>query len=103
LNDDRLFGDTAVAALFGLDPTLTVKGLPLSSYIERVHVDDRGMLKVLISKAVRDGLPYGTEYRVQNSMGAFALVMAVGRCFRDSGGNPILYSGIIYPVDQLPS
>lgn len=101
LSSDRLCGDTAIAALFGLDPLQTIRGLPISSYIDRVHLDDQGILSSLISKAVRDGLPYTAEYRVANASKEWKLVMAVGRCFRDSTGNPLLYSGIIYPVDDL--
>ena len=32
LSDDRLYGDTAIAALFVLDPEQTIRGLPLSHY-----------------------------------------------------------------------
>ena len=101
LADDRLYGDTAVASLFGLDPALTIKGLPLTDYIQRVYAGDRFLLSTQITKAVRDGLPYNAEYRVLNSEDKFVLVMAVGRCFRNGRGNPTLYSGIIYPLDQL--
>ena len=101
LADDRLYGDTAIAALFGLDPLQTIRGLPLSNYLERVHVGDQPLLSALISKAVQDGLPYSAEYRVRNALNEFEFVMAVGRCFRDPAGNPSLYSGIIYPVRGL--
>ncbi|MCM2435347.1 PAS domain-containing protein [Agrobacterium rosae] len=101
LADDRLYGDTAIAALFGLDPLQTIRGLPLSSYIDRVHVSDQPLLTALIAKAVQDGLPYSAEYRVRNALNEFEFVMAVGRCFRDPAGNPSLYSGIIYPVRGL--
>ena len=75
-----------------------MKGLPISSYIDRVHVADQGILSSLISKAVRVGLSYTAEYRVANASKKWKLVMTVGRCFRDSTGNPLLYSRIIYPV-----
>ncbi len=101
LENDRLYGDTAIAALFGLEPAETIRGLPLMSYLDRVHTDDRPMLAALIAKAVEDGLPYNAEYRVQNALNEFELVMAVGRCFRDPAGNPSIYSGIIYPVEKL--
>ncbi len=99
--EDRLYADTAIAALFGLDPSKTIGGLPLSSYIERVHLDDQGQLASLIAKAVEDGQPYNAEYRVKNALNEYELVMAVGRCFRDSTGTPTLYSGIVYPVQSL--
>src|SRR5687768_10648855 len=97
LEDDRLYGDTAVAALFGLDPERTIRGLPLTTYMARVHEGDRQMLAALIAQAVRDGRPFNAEYRVRNDHEEFELVMALGRCFRDPTGNPTIYSGIIYP------
>lgn len=101
LAEDRLYADTAIAALFGLDPSETIRGLPLSRYIERVHAEDRRELTSLITKAVEDGEPYNAEYRVKNALNQYELVMAVGRCFRDPTGNPTLYSGIVYPVLSL--
>lgn len=101
LGEDRVYGDTAVAALFGLDPDLTIQGLPLTAYMARVHDSDRQMLAALIAQAVRDGCPFNAEYRVRNNREEFEVVMALGRCFRDQTGNPTLYSGIIYPVQKM--
>jgi len=41
LDEDLLYADTLVAALFGLDPAETVEGLPLESYLARMHPNDR--------------------------------------------------------------
>ncbi len=101
MEDDRLYGDTAVAALFGLDPLQTVRGLPLASYMERVHMDDRPGLAALIAKAVRDGRSHNAEYRVRNAHGEFEFVMSSGRCFHGPDGTPAIYSGIIYPLQKL--
>ena len=101
LSDDRLYGDSAIAALFGLDPLKTIRGLPLSEYMNRVHLDDREALGIAISEAVKTGQAYYAEYRVKDATKQYVQVMAMGRCFRDVTGKPALYSGIIYPVDQL--
>jgi PAS domain-containing protein len=101
LSKDLLYGDTLVAALFGLDPDETTRGLPLMSYLERLHDDDRGDVRRQITRAVLNGLPYHAEYRVRNARGEAQHVMSLGRCFQDRNGMPVLYSGIVYPVSQL--
>lgn len=101
LADDRLYADTAIASLFGLEAFETIRGLPICHYLERIHQDDRGDAAQLIAQAVRDGEPYRTEYRVKNALDEYEQVMSVGRCFRDPTGNPTLYSGIVYPVRNL--
>ena len=101
LDEGRLYGDTMIAAIFGLDPRLTVTGLPVSDYADRIHAEDRPNVAALVSDAVRDGQPYRAEYRVIDPEGEAKWVIAFGRCFRDRTGNPKYYSGIIHPADGL--
>ncbi|TDK29919.1 diguanylate cyclase [Rhizobium deserti] len=101
LSSDRLYADTAVAGLFGLQSERTTRGLPISDYLARLHPADRAGAAKLISDAVKTGLPYRAEYRVLDALGHYRQVIALGRCFRDDAGDPTHYSGIIYPVDLL--
>jgi PAS domain-containing protein len=101
LDTDTLYGDTLIAALFGLDPEETVRGLPLASFIVRIHIDDKPRVAGLISNAVKTGQPYQAEYRVLDAFDEARWVMATGRCFRDRSGNPSHYAGIVYPIDAL--
>lgn len=103
LENDTLYADTALAALFGLDPAATLKGLPVTEYMARVHPEDQGAVATLIRQAIEDGHPYRAEYRVLDAAGATRSVIAFGRCFRDRAGIPALYAGIVHPVDRLLS
>lgn len=38
---DLVYGDSALAALFGLAASETSQGLPLKLYLDRVHPEDR--------------------------------------------------------------
>ncbi len=98
---DLVFGDTAIAELFGLDPDKVLKGLPLENYMEKVHPDDRTRLARNISKAVGDGSPYNVDYRLRDDNGVVQLVTAMDKCFRSSDGKPADYAGIVYPVALL--
>jgi len=103
MEDDILYGDTALAALFGLDAAATLSGLPVTDHMVRVHPDDRGDLASRIRQAVEDGDPYRAEYRVIDAVGKIRTVMAYGRCFRDKTGLPVHYAGIVHPLDHLLS
>jgi len=101
LDTDTLYGDTTIAALFGLDPQETVRGLPLMNYIQRIHPQDQPQVARLITEAVKTGEPYHAEYRVFDAFDEPRWVMAMGRCFRDKGNNPRHYAGIVHPLDAL--
>ena len=101
LDTEKLYGDTTVASIFGLDPHRTVTGLPVEAYAGRIHAEDRSTVATLVSEAIRDGRPYRAEYRVLDHTGSPRWVVSFGRCFRDHTGNPKYYSGIIHPADEL--
>jgi PAS domain-containing protein len=103
LDTDVLYADNLIALLFGLRPADTISGLPLSTYIARIHPEDREIVGQLIAQAVRSGLPYHAEYRVLNADDDPRWVIAMGRCFRDRNGNPSHYAGIVYPLDLMIS
>lgn len=98
LNTNRLNGDGAIAKLFGLDARSVFNGLPLQSYIERIHTADRAKVARAIHTAVVSGDPYHEEYRVLGAGDMPVQVLAFGRCFRDEAGNPAQYAGIVFPA-----
>jgi hypothetical protein len=83
-----LYADSAVAALFGLDPRLTACGLSIAGCLASVHPEDKPALAKRISDAVIDGEPYNAAYRIVNATGQIRHVMSFGRCFRDKTGDP---------------
>lgn len=95
---DVLYGDAAIAMLFGLDPVSTQHGLPLGEYLQRIHPDDRQKIARAISDTVIAGVPQQEYYRVLDLNDRYLPVISHGRCFRDRHGDPILYSGIIIPA-----
>ncbi len=97
---DLVFADSAIAELFGLDPAATVRGLPLETYLRRVHPDDQPQLARKISEVLVADIAQQDTYRVQGRDGRYRLVAAFGRAFRDHSGSPVLYSGIIVPAAE---
>jgi PAS domain-containing protein len=101
ITQDILYGDTAIATLFGLDSADTQRGLPLADYIERIHPADRQKIARAISDTVIAGVPQQECYRVLGHGDHYVLVMSYGRCFRDRYGDPVLFSGIIIPTSEV--
>lgn len=81
-----LYADGALADLFGLDPTIASQGLPIESYLERVHPEDKPRLaKTIRDSIIADRLQQET-YRVMNSDGDYIFVIGFGRGFRSKVG-----------------
>ncbi|WP_143348586.1 PAS domain-containing protein [Ensifer adhaerens] len=92
---DLVYGDSALAELFGLVAEETNQGLPLKLYLDRVHPEDRSSLARTITETIVAGRAHQSFYRVKTRGGFYVAVVAFGRCFRDRGGTPVLYSGIV--------
>lgn len=103
IGKNLVFADAALANLFGLDPEETVQGLPLETYLDRVHPGDRPTLAKIISQTIIAETPQQMVYRVQGRDGSYRSVAAFGRAFRDKTGTPVLYSGIVVPADETDS
>jgi PAS domain-containing protein len=98
LSSDLVYADSAVASLFGLDPSMTERGLPIRTYLERVHPDDRASLAKQISDAIIAEHPTEQFYRTLGLLGKYNAVRVFGRCFRDKTDNPVHYAGVVIPA-----
>ncbi len=97
--ENILYADSALAELFGLDPSSAATGLPIDIYLERVHPEDRPRLAKTIRDSIVGHHPQQEAYRVMSASGSYAAVASYGRVFRDATGNPIRYVGIVMPTD----
>ena len=101
LNSDTVYADSAVAAIFGLDPEQAAQGMPIQTYLDRIHQGDKASVAKSIHDAVVTGEPYQKDYRVVAGEALVTVVTAFGRCFRNSAGEPTHYAGIIVPISGL--
>lgn len=92
---DLVYGDAALAELFGLVAEEANCGLPLKVFIDRVHPEDRPRLAKKITETIVGGGAQQSAYRVRTRGGSYVSVVAFGKCFRDRQGTPVLYSGIV--------
>ncbi|MFS2151434.1 PAS domain-containing protein [Rhizobium sp. Rhizsp42] len=97
IGNDLIYADSALALLFGLDPALTQRGLPIETYLDRVHPSDRPQLAKQITDAIIAEHPTEQRYRVLDASDVYRYVRAVGRCFRNDADVPVHYAGIVFP------
>ncbi|MBB3543862.1 MULTISPECIES: PAS domain-containing protein [unclassified Rhizobium] len=103
LNSNLVYADSALAELFGLDPVETERGLPVQTYLDRVHPDDAPTLAKQINDAIIAEHPTVQEYRSRKADGSYIHVSAFGRCFRDRNDNPVHYAGIVMATEKAPA
>ncbi|NLR97246.1 PAS domain-containing protein [Rhizobium sp. P38BS-XIX] len=101
LAGNMIYGDTAVAYLFGLDPTRTVKGLTARHYLKGVYTNDRDVVARLWFLAIRSRNSFHVEFRVKDAQGVYRRVASSGRCFGDAIDHQAHFVGIVYPISML--
>lgn len=97
---DHVFADHLVAMLFNVDPTCAALGLPLATYIDGIHPEDKSKTQESISQSAMDGTSYVAEYRVCSMDGVTRWVLARGRFELDATGRPSRGRGILIDITQ---
>ena len=92
---DSVYVDARFARLFGVDPALADKGVPIETFLRGIHPDDLDRVSATIKTAAETAAPYAQEYRTVDGDGAVHWIFAKGRCFHDSAGNPLRFPGAI--------
>lgn len=92
--------DVFVAMLFGVDPQAAEEGVPLVTFINGIHSDDRHRVSDLIRRAIQHGSPYIAEYRVHSVDGVTRWVLDRGRFYTDHSGRPLRGSGVIVDITR---
>lgn len=98
LRSGRLWWSDEVFALFGIardgfDGTL-------NAFEQRVHPQDRPLLKPARDRALRDGEPMDVEFRVLKPDGSVAWMHEVAEARRDASGEPVWFGGLVQDVTQ---
>ena len=98
---DRVRSDAFVALLFNLAPEVAEDGVPLASYVDAIHADDRQRVLSLIRRSAHESGAYLTEYRVISIDGRTRWVLARGRFTSDDSGQPVTGSGILVDITRM--
>lgn len=95
ITQDLVYADSALAELFGLVAEETKRGLPLKTYLDRVHPEDRAYVAKQITDTIVGARAQQSVYRVKGRNGEYVSVIVFARCFRDRNDTPVLYSGMV--------
>jgi signal transduction histidine kinase/DNA-binding response OmpR family regulator len=98
VEDDRLSIQGPLSEVFGATQQDAANGLPLSSFVEGVHPDDRDAVTALVARTVETGEPFEAEYRV----GAGAIprtVLSRGHTYTGSSGRK-MFSGALIDITE---
>jgi PAS domain S-box-containing protein len=92
----RVIIDAKFARLFEIDAAIaTTEGLPIETFINWMHPDDRTLGFAALQQAIIAGEPYTSEYRVQLATGDERWFTARGQVEYDARGNPIALLGAL--------
>ena len=67
--------------------------LSFERFAERVHPDDREMMRRTVERALRDGEPFAFDHRIIRPDGTLRTLHGRGRVFRDERGRPVRMVG----------
>lgn len=94
VKNDRLQADAKFCAFFSVDPMQGEKGLPLSTFVDGIHPDDREWVLERVRNCIDVTGQFAEEYRLLRKDGEVRWVTARGRCYYDEDGNPTHYPGV---------
>lgn len=92
----RVIIDAKFARLLDIDAAVaTTEGLPIETFINWMHPDDRVLGFAALQQAITTGEAYTSEYRVQLATGEKRWFTARGQVEYDATGNPIALLGAL--------
>lgn len=96
--NDRLYASLGFSRMFGVDLAAAPAGLPIASYLEGVHPNDRDRVAVEIQVAMDGRTSFDAEYRLMPCDGFARWVHSLGRIHYDPAGRPTRFTGIVTDV-----
>jgi len=97
---DRVTADSRFARTFSIDPAQAAAGLPVESFLDRIHPQDLPEVEVRINEAIRSGMPYRCQYRIRQPDDSYLWIEASGRCEHDDDGRPTCFAGLMVDVQE---
>jgi PAS domain S-box-containing protein len=98
LASDRLIADEFTARMFSVEAVAAAEGLPVATYLQLVHEDDRAAVASALGRAIELCSAYDVEYRVRQDGGSFRWLQARGRVESDGTGHAAYFHGAVIDV-----
>lgn len=98
IQPDMVYSEERFAKIFGARPDLAPRGVPLGSFLDNIHREDRVAVEMAIVRALDSGNDYLAEYRLIQADGSVRWVEAKGRCIYTESGLPLRFPGIVFDI-----
>jgi PAS domain S-box-containing protein len=95
---EKVHTDSNLATMFGINPKAASEGLPLTTFLDSIHPDDRKAVTIEIDKAIKTRAGYESEYRTIAQGKQIRWVLARGYVESDKNGKPVKFNGIIVDI-----
>jgi PAS domain S-box-containing protein len=97
---DAVIADEGFAELYGIDPDEAARGVSHTTFLDRVHADDRTRVAAEIANSIAQYMPFSSEYRVVGADGQIRHLLARGECSRDASGAPRRFPGMVVDITE---
>jgi PAS domain S-box-containing protein len=91
--NDLVVADPVFAEQYSVDPALAGNGVPIATFVNGVHPDDRDYVSAAIGASIESDQDYAAEYRLLRPDGSITWVFARGRCQYDANRRPVRFPG----------
>jgi PAS domain S-box-containing protein len=98
VDSDRLAIQGPLAATFGVQGDEAARGMPLQTFMEGIHPDDRERTAALVARTVSTEEPFETEYRTVGG-GEVRTVLSRGRIQHKASGERF-FSGVLIDLTE---
>ena len=97
---DYLVADRNLAFLFGIDEAEATAGASAEIYIDRIHPDDRVIVRAKLAEVLSQGGLYTVEYRVYSADGAQRWAISRGRAKMGADGRAESLNGVVLDITE---
>lgn len=100
IGHDKVYGNQNLLHLFGVADSSESTGLPLSTFVDAIYVDDQTRVRRLIEEAIQSGRTYEAEYRIVGNDAGSRWVLARGQLSYNEQRQPLTFSGVLIDVTE---
>lgn len=96
IRTDKVIWSDETYRLFGWAPG--EKEIHFSTYMDRIHSDDKDRVSSAIQDALEGAMPYESEHRIVRSDGEIRIHHVKGEIRRHVHGKPVIMAGIVHDI-----
>jgi PAS domain S-box-containing protein len=100
IQPDRCIADHRFCAIFGVDPQLGKRGLPMAAALANIHPEDWPQVQQHAGHTLNTGEDFVLEYRVQTPSNTLRWVAARATCYRTEDGTPVRFTGVVLDITE---